>query len=406
MKKKIFKDILINIISSAIPIVILQLIIMPYISGSVSSDNFGLIITFISLLNIVPATIGNTLNNIRLISNLEYREKGYIGDFNVILCFGGILNLIFMTAGICYFDGSFKAINLSLIIIAATIQMINNYFIVAFRIKLNFVHILLNNLILSIGHLIGTWLFMITSLWQLIYICGYLFSLIFIFTKTDIWKEPFNKTPFFINTSKETVFLLLANILNRLLNYSDKLIIYPLIGGTFVAIYYVATFFTKIVSLVITPINGVALSYLSKIKNTQQNLFKYTFLGGSVFCFLGYIICIVISRPVLSIIYPQYVDEAMSFIYLTSATTAIMVLNSIVVPFVLKYCKMKWQMVINGVTLFMYLTMALLLYKSYGLMGFCIASLVSRIIQLAVSLFIYITFHRRDIIDPITPERN
>lgn len=394
-KKKIVYDVLINIISSSIPIVLLQMLVLPYIARFMPGSKYGLVITVISVLNVVPSTIGNTLNNIRLIYNTEYEEEGYSGDFGFLLLQGSILNIIVMIIAIFFYGHNFNSIDIFSTILASSILLLNSYYIVAFRIKLNFWSILINNVVLSIGYIVGTILFKVTNLWQLIYLTGYIFNFVFLLSTTDIWKEKTNKTPLFKITHRETLQLLIANILKRLMNYADKLVIYPLMGGTAVAIYYAATILSKVISLIITPINGVAISYLSKLKNKPINLFRYTLIGGSMISIVGYIFIIFISRPMLSIMYPQYMNEAMRYIYVTSAATVLMVLNSMILPFVMKFCKMKWQIVINGITLGAYFILSLILFQYFGLMGFCVSLLISRLVNFMIMIIIYLFFSKR-----------
>lgn len=75
---------------------------------------------------------------------------------------------------------------------------------------------------------------------------------------------------------------MISNVLARAINYADKILLYPLLGGTMVSVYYAATVFSKVVSLAITPINSVALSYLSKINKKTNSLFKWTYIVGIV----------------------------------------------------------------------------------------------------------------------------
>ena len=68
--KKIVFDMFLNIVATAIPTFVLQLIILPLISGKMESQNYGLLVTILALLKIVPSTMGNVLNNIRLLLSL------------------------------------------------------------------------------------------------------------------------------------------------------------------------------------------------------------------------------------------------------------------------------------------------------------------------------------------------
>ena len=94
LMKKIFFDMALNIFATAIPTFALQLIILPILARSMSDAKYGLLVTILAILNVVPSTMGNVLNNIRLLYNNDYIENGYEGDFNVILLLLTGINLI------------------------------------------------------------------------------------------------------------------------------------------------------------------------------------------------------------------------------------------------------------------------------------------------------------------------
>ena len=158
----------------------------------------------------------------------------------------------------------------------------------------------------------------------------------------------------------------------------------------YISVYYVATIFGKIVSMAINPINSVALSYLSKMKKKPDSLFYWSYAVGIVVCIIGYIFAIIFSKPILSMIYPTYVDAAMKYIYITSATICVNVLTTIITPFVLKFFAMKWQILINGITTACYIIISLILLHLFGMAGFCIGTLIANIIKLLSTTFIYI----------------
>ena len=389
MKKKIFFDMALNIFATAIPTFALQLIILPILACSMPDAKYGLLVTILAILNVVPSTMGNVLNNIRLLYNNDYIENGYEGDFNVILLLLTGINLIIVSGFLFLYERPFSCISLFLTLLASVIWIMKEYFIVAFRIKIDYIAIMNNNLLQVVGYGLGYLLYRITNRWQFIYLIGYAISLIYIFTHCSIWKEKFVITPLFKNTTWQTILLLVSNLLNRIITYADKILIFPILGGSVVSVYYAATIFGKVVSLMITPINSVVLTYLAKVKKKKDDMFSSSFILGLIVCALGYIICIVISRPVLTILYPQYVDEAMKYIFITTGTTVVYALISIVNPFILKFFDMKWQIRINGGTVVLYILLCMGLLKIWGLYGFCIGALLTNLFKLIFMLAVY-----------------
>ena len=389
MSKKIINDMLLNLIATAIPVAVLQLIILPMLSKRMESDEYGLAATMLSVFNVIPASFGNVLNNIRLLYENKYRKNQYSGDFQIILLVMCILNFIIMTILTIYYEGSLKAIHLFLILITSFVWLLKEYYIVAFRIQINYKAIVLNNLIMVIGYGIGFVLYVWSDYWQMIYLAGYAFSLVYVMRRSDLWREKISITSFFRYTSIQTILLFISGLFTRILGYADRMLLYPMLGGTMVSIYFVATLFGKIISMAITPVNSVVLTYLAEKEKKNDKIFKRTLLTGSIVCIISYLFCLILSRPVLGFLYPQYIDNAMPYIFITTATSVLGALVGLVNPFIMKYFDMKWQMAINGGTAVVYVTICLILLHFYELWGFCIGAFVAYIIKLVFMLLIY-----------------
>lgn len=388
-KKDIVIDMILNIVATAIPTIFLQLIILPSVSRHVSDERYGLLVTVLALLNVVPATMGNVLNNIRLLYNEKYISEKQQGDFNLLLLIFAVLNFFCVSLFLIYYDHELTIGSFLFTLIVSVLWLYREYFIVAFRLVINYRAILYCNVMCVVGYAVGYAMMRTWGMWQWIYLWGFLFSLIYCFVKSDLWKEPYCKTRLFKQTGMQSILLLIAKVLNRVITYADKIIIFPILGGTVVSVYYAATVFGKVVSLMITPVNSVALTYLARVKVKKDHLFINALLSGGVICVLGYFLCLGISRPVLTILYPQFVDEAMKYIDITTGTTVLYALISIVDPFIMKFFDMKWQIVINGGTVGVYLILGISLLKKMGLRGFCIGALLTNILKLIFMILIY-----------------
>lgn len=353
------------------------------------SDDYGLLVTILALLNVVPATLGNVLNNIRLLHETDYQEKNVHGDFNLLLIISEAANIIIVGIFVVAYSGNIVFIDVLLTTCVAVVWLLREYFIVAFRLIINYKAILLNNIIMVIGYGVGYGLFLIFGQWQIIYLSGYCFSLAYIIVHCSLWKEPIQKTELFKMITSESTMLLVAGLLTRVIIYADKLLIYPILGGTMVAIYYAATIFGKVVSLVVNPVSSVALTYLSKRKSKDNKMFSYTLLIGFVVCLVGYIACIIISKPLLKILYPDFVDEAMHYILLTTGVAVLTAWISLINPFIMKFFSMKWQIAINGGTAAIYVILSMTLLHFWGLYGFCIGALMTYILKLLLMIAIY-----------------
>ena len=266
---------------------------------------------------------------------------------------------------------------------------LREYYAVAYRLKLNFKGILLNNLLLCAGYLVGLLIFMITALWEIIYLVGLAFSLIFLFRTTDLWKERpaiGNETA---RITKDAGLLLTATTLGRTTSYADRIILYPLLGGNEVSIYYVSTLFGKILSMAVNPINSVILSYITRLKSLPQKAFWLSFLVSLSLSVLGYFATMLLAYPVIDLLYPQFSDQAMPYVRIMTIASYVHVLITITNPYILKFFNLKWQIALNGLYSLTYICLGLILLKTVGLYGFCLGTLTAEILRLIMQLLIY-----------------
>lgn len=390
IKHKFIKDVFWNFLSSIIPLIALQLIFLPLIARKVNPDANGLILTIISLITMISTSLGNVLNNIRLLFDIDYKEKQQEGDFNLLVIIACAINAVIILWGSWYYYGAFNIVNISFVVLISILELVKEYFVVTFAIAINFKKDFISNIFLVIGYGIGTVLFCLFGYWQFIYLFGILFKLIFILANTKLYKEKLHKTVLFKKTVNKSVVLLISVFLGKAMQYIDKLILFPLIGGAAVAVYYVATLIGKLVSMAITPINAVMLSYLTKMKKFKQSVFLTMLFASALVGAVGYIICIFISRPVFNIIYPQYANDAMKYIYITTFTAVVVAISTFISPVILKFCNMNWQIVINLLSFIIYIISTILLFNGFGLTGFCWGTLIAGLTKLLLMIVIYL----------------
>ncbi|HWL26470.1 MAG TPA: hypothetical protein VNR38_22405 [Ureibacillus sp.] len=396
-KKKFVLDSLFNMVAMAIPILVLQLFTLPFLGFRLGEDDYGMVVTLISLYTLLSFPFGNVLNNIRLLFDEEYKKEELSGDFNVLLSTSFVLSILLMLVGMIFYVNQSSILDIVLMLIITGLNLLREYLVVAFRIKLNFKAIMYNNYILGLGYVYGTYLFYVTGIWQFIFILGFGFSLIYIIKNSDLILEPYVKTRLFKKTTYNSVILLLSSLLGNLLTYADKLLIFPLLGPKAVSIYYASTLIGKLSSMVITPINGVILSYLAKLEMiTMKTFFKILCITGVVGV-IGYVLSILISPFVLHLLYPIWATESLDYILVTTATAIVGIVSTVVQPFILKFTHMNWQLVINGSNVMVYVFFSILLYQQFGLMGFCIGILISSIYQLVLMIGIFIFNNKKQI---------
>lgn len=387
-KKKAIGDAVLSIASSAIPLVSLQLVLMPLLARYLPNDNsYGLVVTLLGVTTVISQTFG-PLNNIRLMLDYEYKEHQLSGDFNVlVLIFSGVSGLCAIVGTYIYI-GTFEVSHIFLIVLVTIINVLVGYFSVAFRLEIDYRKILLSNLMLCLGYFVGFVIFLCTNYWEWIYLIGAMLQLIYVLSNSDLHKEPYRITCLMRGTLYQSLVVMAAGLLASLATYIDRFLLFPLIGGEALSTYHASTILGKAIALGITPIAGVMLSYFSGMRKISAKnmtvIIGLTSLVGAV----GYLLCILISPTILQLIYPQWAQEALTLIYVTTLTAVINMICSVISPMILKFRNINWQFFIHGLRIFVYLSVSILLLKRYGLIGFCVGALFASIVQMIAMVLI------------------
>lgn len=397
MKKKMIFDMCLNIFASAAPVFFLQILILPNVARVYSENTYGIVITIISVFGVVSASFGNSLNNVRLINDFK-KWKSY----NLELLVWGILNVGLVSGLSILYSGKLNVRQVIMNAFIGLLWYLKEYYVVEFRIKLNYLHIVCSNLLLSAGYVVGFWLFLKTQIWQWIFICGYFLCDSFILFRTSFWKEKIYKDENFKELSFQTISLLIATVLYRIPTYADKMIAFPFLGAENVSLLYIATLIGKVVSMVISPISSVILSYLSKSREKNKRVFVTTLLVSIGVGVLGYLVCIGVSRPILEYLYPDYSDAVLRYIPITTATVIVTSLIAIIDPFIINYFNIRWQITINFVYVFIYFLIVFSLAKNYSIYGFCLGALITESVKFVFEILIFFLARTKDEMLPMT----
>lgn len=388
-KMTVVNDILLNFIATVLPICVLQLYIFPGISEYITTEKYGLFISIYAFLNLVPATLGNTLNNVRLIKEGTYKKLGTIGDFQILLIILQSFNvLVSATVLLLYFNID-NVYEITILLGSCILWTFREYYFVAFRMQLNYRLVLENSIVLSLFSCLAYYFVKKINLVYIFFFLPQLFSLIHVCLTTELHKERFIRTVLFYNTSKDEIFLILSAVLSRLIGFADKIMLYPILGGTAVTIYYIATLLGKTMGIAITPMNSVILSYLARYEERQNDLLKKICIISLIMCVLCYFIIVKVSVHVLEYLYPTYVKDVLPYVSISTISMLTLVYSTIISPFVLKFCKIKWQIYINGTCALVYLILGYYLAQMFGIYGFNVSIILSNSIRILISLIVY-----------------
>ena len=385
--KRIALDMIINLVGTGFPLFVLQIVIYPIVAKMIPAETYGQMQSTLSVIYLVGGTMGGALSTTRLIRDYDYQTKEVVGDYNRILAGSAISTLVLTFVILVFYLPDVKVYEKLLITLTAGLNLMQNYLEVGFRLKLDYRRIFICKILTCVGYAIGFGLFFLTLKWEFIFISSYVVTVTYCILKTGLLKEQFIFTNMFKGTIRTFGNLSLAMLLDKALTYFDKLMLYPMLGGEAVSVYFAANIFGKLILQTLEPITNVILSYLSKKGSVSKDVWKITSIVGGAFCIIVYFVCLLICKPILSIFYPQWLDAAVPLIPIATASLCVSSFISIIYPLALKTIDSNRQVIINAISVSVYIAAIMVLYKSYGLIGCCYALLISYVTRLCAIVF-------------------
>lgn len=386
--KKISSDFLYNFLASAISTGTQQLVVYPFFAFFLSKDAYGELLTIMGIIYICSVALGNSLNNVRLIQNSEYIEHGYIGDFNII-AIASILVAPLFVGLICFFFFQINRITLALICVLTILETAKAYYCVSFRLELDFLKTLKMALIAAIFAGIGCIVVYVAGYWPLVFILADVGGIVYLFRTSSLFREPLKKTLLFGKTLEKLLVLISSGLVSNVLTYLDRLVLYPVMGGSAVAIYTVAAFFGKTLGIVVMPISSVMLGYYAqKGFKMDSNLFWRINIMAMLISGGFLLISILIAEPITGLLYPKVISKASDYIFLANLGAVINVITYIVQPAILKFVNTKIQLVKEILYAVIYVGGCLIMIPKSGILGLCWVMIIANSCKLIFLLII------------------
>lgn len=386
---KRYKDLILNTIAIGLPIGILQLFIYPNLARELGNEEYGLLISIYSIWTLVSGALSGALNSIKLVRNNKYNNEGLDGDYPIIST-----RWAFIISFVCFFAiwiyiGEFKILNIILGTISALLMYYEMYYECSFRINISFINILICKMILVVGYIVGYFAFTITKYWEFIFIFGYGFSFAYCIFKSNFIKEKFTKTKYYSETLRGCNYIAISNFVDNLSTYADKLVLYPLMGGNVVTIYYTSMLIGKVVSMIASSLRDVILSYISKNTKNDEKFNTKSFVISFFLIVVCYLVLMFVNKWMIGFLYPQLIQEIVQYLPLALAITMLDVFATILHPYTLKYCEAKWQILISVLSTSANFITSLILWSIYGLTGFYIGAIIGQMSRIIMFMYVY-----------------
>lgn len=380
VRKKIqnYKDFISNIFAFGLYIVIQQLFLLPFLSLRISTQDFANVILFITVLNIISIVLGTELGNTLII-------KRSVDNQLYTLILKKVLLILVIPLAITTFI-IFKNVLISIIIIltlyiASIKQYLNGYL----RLNNKFNWLFYSNIFYALGVLVGVSLLSVSKNPYIPFLLGEFASLVYILFKMKkigfhFEYEYRNGNVFNTDDFKSYKTLALSSLLLNGLSYLDRLIISPILGINNLAIYYGASSTSKILLLLINPINSVLITRFN-VRNNFKSFKKILTIILTVFV-CSSIISVVASFLGILILYPLYYQEAIKIILPVGLSSGLTITTLIFKTIIVATSGTEGIFKVNIVYGIIFIFSAIILSFLLGIQGFAWATFFSRGIQL------------------------
>lgn len=387
--KAFYIDVIYSILASGLLTGVATFIVNPYVARQFDASAYGLVLSLSALVTAVSAILGNTLNNVRLIENVKEDVNHHRLNYRVIIVFSSIFSMMIVALfNFILYDTSL--LTMMLLMLFALTATLKNYYIVVFRIKINTKRTFVLAIIVSITYIVSIFMPLIHLLWPLIYVFGELVSLVFIRLFSEIEREVFAINQRLKPILRAYFLIMMSSVVGNVVLYLDRFLIYPVLGPDYVTTYSVSTVYSKMFSIVLAPISGLILSYIS------QHTFKMTKKLYTIITVTTFVtgILFLLTVPILApwftnILYPQFFDLSKTYFMIGAIGVMIGNVSLIINPIVLRFAKARWQLYISLMYGFIYITSSIVLMQLFGLFGFYLSVIISNsfrgIILLALS---------------------
>lgn len=362
---------------------VIQLALYPFLSKQLGTDEFGVVLTLISLISIMGSTFGTAANYSRMVTRMKGQDSN--GDYNIFLLLIAILSVFVSIGGLLWLH-KFSVIAEVGYLILMIVTVLRYYSDVEFRLNLNYKRFFIFYLLISVGYLVGIGLFFITHSWIIAMLCGECLAVGFVIVTGSIYKgNLFKRSEYFKDNMRSLLILSGTELIAAVILNADRLILQAIDGGTSVTIFYAATLIGKMVSLISTPLNGVIIGYLTKYEGgIKKSSFVKLCIGSIVGSFIINVLCFGVSFVFVRIMYAEIFNLVKPYLWFANLGQVFYFIANTLTVILLRFTDEKYQLIINVLFLIVFVVIAIPMTIGFGLWGMAIALVAVNLIKILI----------------------
>ncbi|MDO5701976.1 MAG: hypothetical protein Q4G47_01295 [Lachnospiraceae bacterium] len=368
---------------------VLQLLVYPGIMRKLGADGNGAVLFIMAFVNILGPSIGQALNNSRLVLRRDMEVSN--GDYNtLIIAFSavGIAGSLIMSARSQ--SGPAGFILMALLILLTNFRYYGD---VEYRLRLDYRRYFCYYALCAAGYAAGYLVFRAGGSWYLIFIAGEAAALIYVWMRGSIFRPFTGRSKYFHIVVKRGSLLVLSYFITNLTLNIDRLYLKGTLGGEAVTKYYVASLIGKTLVLFVAPVNTVLISYMTRDSErlTKKSFLRYAAAGvaaGALF----FVFCQLASPVFIKLFYPSLLDSVKGILPVVNLTQILAMLSAYLFIIVLTFTGPQWQLGLQTGHLVLVVVLITAMTGAGGLAGFSNGVLAANAVRVAAVLvlgFVY-----------------
>ena len=360
---------------------VIQFFVYPQLEKDMGAASFGVALSVISIIAIANNACGYAAGCARLLGSEMGHDNN--GDYNLMLIIMGAICAVI--GGVyLYTLGLFSPLNVALYCLLSFFTMLRFYSETEFKIKADFFRYMIYYVLISVGYVIGIFIFKLSGQWMLALLAGEVLCFIYAVVRSRLYRPPFFKiTKQFGQIFSSISFLLFSTLLENVTLHADKIVLLAITGdGKVVTTYYIASLVGKVIAMLTTPINAIVLSYLVKYKGAlTKKLWSIVTLAVSVGGAVVFAGCLVVSPFIIKLLYSESYDEAMIYLVPAILGQVLYFASGVLINTLLRFKGERDQFIFNAVYAAEFFICVAVGTVLGGLMGFALAVVFANAIR-------------------------
>ena len=362
---------------------VLQLLVYPQLNARMGAEANGTVLYIMGLVSILGPSIGQALNNARLVMRRECDVKN--GDYNTLLIlFGAIGTAVALIISRNSIKGVFFYVMTALLIM---ITIFRYYGDVEYRLTLNYKKYFIYYLLISVGYAAGFAVYLMHGSWFFIFLIGEAAAFAFLLLTGSVYNKFFVRSEYFALAMKRGSILVLSYLVTNTTLNIDRLVLKNTLGGTAVTQYYVVSLIGKTLVLFIAPINTIIISYLTREKAALGRKRFLTFAGAGILVSFVFFLCCQIATPIfIRLFYPDLYESTRQLVTVVNISQILSMLSAYLFILVLTFTGEKWQLTLQTAHLIVLCLLIFITIGSGSLLTFSTAVLAANALRICAVL--------------------